>query len=78
MLYISPDSSRGDLTTEECERTLLKQLEHNGVVIPNPPPYRGLVIYVRGEPVQLTPAQEEMALAWAKKQGTDYVQDPVF
>ena len=57
---------------------MLKQLEHNGVVIPNPPPYRGLVIYVRGEPVQLTPAQEEMALAWAKKQGTDYVQDPVF
>lgn len=66
------------MTTEECERTLLKQLEHNGVVIPNPPPYRGLVIYVRGEPVQLTPAQEEMALAWAKKQGTDYVEDPVF
>jgi DNA topoisomerase-1 len=36
------------------------------------------VILVEGEPVQLTPKQEEMALAWAKKQGTDYVSDPVF
>ena len=57
---------------------MLTQLVHNGVVIPNPPPYRGLVIYVRGEPLQLTPKQEEMALAWAKKQGTAYVDDPVF
>ena len=57
---------------------MLEQLEHNGVVIPNPPPYRGLVICVRHEPAQLTPGQEEMALAWAKKQGTDYVEDPVF
>jgi DNA topoisomerase-1 len=37
-----------------------------------------LVITVRDQPVQLTPKQEEMALAWAKKQGTDYVSDPVF
>ena len=57
---------------------MLEQLEHNGVVIPNPPPYRGLVICVRHEPAQLTPGQEEMALAWANKQGTDYVDDPVF
>lgn len=57
---------------------MLEQLIHNGVVIPNPPPYRGLVIYVRGAPVRLTPRQEEMALAWAKKQGTAYVEDPVF
>jgi len=57
---------------------LLKQLIHNGIVVPEPPPYRGLVIYVRGEPVQLTPKQEEMALAWAKKVGTPYVEDPTF
>ncbi len=63
---------------KECERTLLTQLIHNGVVIPNPPPYQGLVIGIRGEPVRLTPKQEEMALAWAKKQGTPYVSDPVF
>ncbi|MBN1580246.1 MAG: DNA topoisomerase I [Anaerolineae bacterium] len=57
---------------------MLKQLIHNGIIIPEPPAYLGLVITVRGQPVQLTPHQEEMALAWAKKQGTDYVEDPVF
>jgi len=56
----------------------VKQLVHNGVIVPEPPPSRGLVITVRGEPVKLTPKQEEMALAWARKQGTPYVEDPVF
>jgi len=57
---------------------LLTQLVHNGVLIPKPPAYHGLEIMVRGEWVKLTPQQEEMALAWAKKQGTSYVEDPVF
>lgn len=56
----------------------MKQLVHNGVLVPDPPSPRGLVITVRGEPVNLTPEQEEMALAWANKQGTPYVEDPVF
>ncbi|MBU0512161.1 MAG: DNA topoisomerase I, partial [Chloroflexi bacterium] len=60
----------------EGNRTLeLEQLVHNGVVVPEPPPHRGLTITVRGERRTLTPKQEEMALAWAKKQGTPYVQD---
>ncbi len=57
---------------------MLEQLIHNGVVIPDPPTYRGLQIQVRGKWLTLTPKQEEMALAWAKKQGTEYVEDPVF
>jgi len=57
---------------------LLTQLIHNGIIIPEPPPYRGLVIRIRGRDVQLTPQQEEMAWAWAQKQGTEYVRDPVF
>ena len=56
----------------------LRQLIHNGVIVPDPPPYRGLQIAVRGRWMTLTHKQEEMALAWAKKQGTPYVQDPVF
>jgi DNA topoisomerase-1 len=60
------------------EQTLLTQLIHNGVIIPPPPETRGLALTVRGQPVQLTPKQEEMALAWAKKQGTAYVEDSVF
>jgi DNA topoisomerase-1 len=60
------------------DEPILTQLAHNGVLIPPLPEPQGLVLTVRGQPVPLTPKQEEMALAWAKKQGTDYVQDPVF
>jgi DNA topoisomerase-1 len=37
-----------------------------------------MVLSIEGEPVVLTPKQEEMALAWAKKQGTPYVEDRTF
>jgi DNA topoisomerase I len=35
-------------------------------------------IRIRGETLNLDPIQEEMAIAWAKKIGTPYVEDPVF
>ncbi|MBN1659727.1 MAG: DNA topoisomerase I [Anaerolineae bacterium] len=57
---------------------MLTELIHNGVVVLDPPPYLGLVLKIRGEWFKLTPKQEEMALAWAKKQGTEYVEDPTF
>lgn len=57
---------------------MLTQLIHNGVVVPDPPTPRGLTLTIRGRPWALTPKQEEMALAWARKQGTPYVEDPVF
>jgi DNA topoisomerase-1 len=57
---------------------MLKHLIHNGVVVPEPPPSVGMTLTIHGEPATLTPRQEEMALAWAKKQGTPYVADPVF
>ncbi len=57
---------------------MLEQLIHNGVAVPEPHEPRGLVLTIRGRPVALTPAQEEMALAWAKKQGTPYVEDRTF
>jgi DNA topoisomerase-1 len=57
---------------------MLKQLLHNGVVVPEPPAPLGLVLTIEGEEVELTAKQEEMALAWAKKQGTAYVEDPAF
>jgi len=57
---------------------MLTQLVHNGVVVPDPPPPLGLVLEIRGRQVPLTPAQEEMALAWARKQGTPYVSDRTF
>jgi DNA topoisomerase-1 len=57
---------------------MLNQLIHNGVVVPEPQPPHGLVLRIKGEPVALSPRQEEMALAWAKKQGTPYVEDRTF
>jgi DNA topoisomerase-1 len=57
---------------------LLYQLIHNGIIIAPRPTLNHLVLTIRGEPRALTPAQEEMALAWARKQGTPYVEDRVF
>jgi DNA topoisomerase-1 len=57
---------------------MLEQLVHNGIVVPDPSPPVGLVLTARGEPLALTPRQEEMALAWARKQGTPYVDDSTF
>ncbi len=62
----------------EWKMATLNQLIHNGVLVPEPPAPRGLVLTIRGRPVPLTPRQEEMALAWARKHGTPYLQDPVF
>jgi DNA topoisomerase-1 len=56
----------------------MEQLHHNGVLVP--PKYTGtdLTITIKGEQVHLDDHQEEMAIAWAKKIGTPYVEDPVF
>lgn len=56
----------------------MKQLIHNGVLIPKKPEWKKLHIKVRGKRIDLTPEQEEMAVAWVKKLGTEYVEDPVF
>jgi DNA topoisomerase I len=60
------------------EKKLLNQLIHQGVLIPAPPDYRGVIIRVKNQDVNLNPKQEEIAIAWAKKQGTPYVEDSVF
>jgi DNA topoisomerase-1 len=67
-----------DRPDQESEPILLKQLVHQGVVVPTPPGPYNLTLTIRGRPVALTPEQEEMALAWARKLGTPYVDDPVF
>ena len=59
--------------TEVNRSLMLTQLIHRGVVVPDPPSPCGLKLIIRGEWVELTPKQEEMALAWARKQGTPYV-----
>ncbi len=53
-------------------------LRHNGVAFPPPDEYRGLTVKIKNERIKLTPEQEEMLMAWAKKKDTPYVQDAVF
>ena len=55
----------------------MRQLIHNGVLIPRYDA-KGFRIYIRGVDLNLSPEQEEMAVAWVKKLGTDYVKDKAF
>ncbi len=56
----------------------MERLHHNGVLVPPKWIGKGLTVKVRGEEIKLTAEQEEMAVAWAKKAGTPYVEDSVF
>ena len=56
----------------------MEQLHHSGVMVPPKYKGQGLSVKVRGEAIALTDEQEERAMAWAKKIGTPYVEDPVF
>src|SRR5271169_4283829 len=70
---------------EENEKPKLKKnhwstLSHLGVSFPERyrPDPRTNSIVIKGEALTMTPEQEEMAVAWSKKIGTPYVEDPVF
>jgi len=56
----------------------MEQLIHNGVMVPPRYEAQGYSVKIKGEEHRLTPEQEERAVAWAKKIGTPYVEDPVF
>jgi DNA topoisomerase I len=56
----------------------MEQLIHNGVMVPPRYEIQGLSVKIKGAEHRLTPEQEERAVAWAKKIGTPYVEDPVF
>jgi DNA topoisomerase-1 len=57
---------------------MLKQLVHNGIWVPPVALPARLELTVRGERRELSPRQMEMAMAWARKVGTPYVEDAVF
>ena len=56
----------------------LKQLEHKGVLVPDPYQPQGFTITFRGQPLKLNPLQEEMVVKFAQKFGTPYVEDREF
>jgi DNA topoisomerase I len=55
-----------------------RTLQHNGVAFPPFYIAKGLSIYIKDEKVILSPDQEELVYAWAKKKDTHYVKDQVF
>jgi len=56
----------------------MKYLAHNGILFPKRYEPKGFSILVKGREVKLSSEQEEMAVAWVKKLGTEYVKDRVF
>ena len=56
----------------------METLAHNGILVLEPPQARNLKIVARGQEINLSQLQEEMAVAWVRKLGTPYVDDPVF
>ncbi|MHA3964120.1 MAG: DNA topoisomerase I [Candidatus Thorarchaeota archaeon SMTZ1-45] len=56
----------------------MESLIHNGILVIEPPQPRGLSIRAREREIILSQLQEEMAVAWVKKLGTPYVDDPIF
>ena len=55
----------------------MKHLSHNGIIVPKYGP-KGFHIIFKGKKIDLNPEQEEMAVAWVRKLGTEYVEDKVF
>ena len=57
----------------------MHQLLHNGILIPEyKPSEEALQILCKERSYGLHPSEEEMAVAWARKLDTPYVQDPIF
>ena len=55
----------------------MKQLSHSGIIIPKYEPH-GFHVLFKGNKITLTPEQEEMAVAWVRKLGTEYAEDSIF
>lgn len=57
--------------------TKMEQLIHNGILVPKYEA-QGFHVFLKDRRIDLTPDQEEMAVAWVKKLGTEYAQDSLF
>ncbi len=56
----------------------MKLLQHNGVMVYPKYESQGYSVKIKGKLHSLKPREEERIIAWAKKIGTPYVEDPVF
>lgn len=64
-----------DFSSEEDS---LEHLIHKGVLLPPKYTAKGFSISIKGEKIALNDEQEEIAVAWVKKLGTEYVEDEIF
>ena len=55
----------------------MKHLSHNGIIVPKYEPKCFHIIF-KGKKIDLNTEQEEMAVAWVRKLGTEYAEDKVF
>jgi DNA topoisomerase I len=55
----------------------MKSMSHNGIIIPKYEP-KGFSVILKGKAIKLNPEQEEMAISWVRKIGTEYVDDRTF
>jgi DNA topoisomerase I len=71
---------RGPREVSTSVKKQWETLSHSGVSFPAPylSDPRTNKITILGKQISMNPEQEEMAVAWAKKIGTPYVEDPVF
>lgn len=56
----------------------MKYMAHNGILFPKKYEPKGFSILIKGREMKLAPEQEEMAVGWVKKLGTEYIKDRVF
>ncbi len=56
----------------------MESMHHNGVMVPPVYEAKGYSVKIKGTLRKLKPREEERIVAWAKKIGTPYVEDPVF
>jgi DNA topoisomerase I len=82
---IAEDETEEEEAVEEQVRVSSRKkqwttLSHKGVIFPEPykSDPRTNCITIKGDKIAMNLPQEEMAVAWAKKIGTPYVEDPVF
>ncbi len=66
------------LQIQKVKGSKMKHLSHNGVMIPAAYVAKGLRISIKGTAMKLDSEQEEIAVAFAKKFGTEYIEDKIF
>ena len=72
-----PPEEEDKASENEEETVKWKHMEHNGVLFPPEYEPHGIKIKYKGEPIELTPEQEEVATFWAQVIDTDYAKKDI-